>query len=116
MKLILSMTVFGLFFLVSCGKQERAKPNVIVVITDDQGYGDLGCHGNPYILSPNLDQFCNEAVSFTNFHVSTTCAPTRGALMTGRHTNRLNVYHTIAGRSLLYEDEVILPEIREPPQ
>ena len=102
--------------LAGCGlkdgeKQARARPNVILVITDDQGYGDLACHGNPYILTPHLDQFCQEAVSFTNFHVSTTCAPTRGALLTGRHTNRLNVYHTIAGRSLLYEDEVILPQI-----
>lgn len=87
------------------------KPNLIIVITDDQGYGDLGCHGNPYIKTPALDEFCDEAVSFTNFHVSTTCSPTRGSLMTGRHTNRLNVFHTIAGRSLLFEDEVILPQV-----
>ena len=110
-KLIFPLAIVALFLLVSCQKQVQVKPNVIVVITDDQGYGDLACHGNPYILTPHLDQFCNEAVSFTNFHVSTTCAPTRGALMSGRHTNRLNVYHTIAGRSLLYEDEVILPQI-----
>jgi arylsulfatase A-like enzyme len=89
------------------------KPNLIIVITDDQGYGDLGCHGNPWINTPALDEFANEAVSFTNFHVSTTCSPTRGALMTGRHTNRLNVFHTIAGRSLLFEDEVILPQVLE---
>jgi len=111
MKRLLFIAVFGLLLLSSCEKQEAPKPNVIVVITDDQGYGDLGCHGNPYILTPNLDQFSSEAVTFSNFHVSTTCAPTRGALMTGRHTNRLNVYHTIAGRSLLYEDEVILPQV-----
>jgi arylsulfatase A-like enzyme len=87
------------------------KPNVILVITDDQGMGDLGCMGNPYIKTPHLDQFYSESVRFTNFHVSTTCAPTRGSLLTGRHTNRLNVYHTITGRSLLYEDEVILPQV-----
>jgi len=87
------------------------KPNVIIVITDDQGYGDLGCHGNKHIITTNLDDFSNEAVRFTNFHVSTTCSPTRGALMTGRHTNRLNVFHTIAGRSILFEDEVILPQV-----
>ena len=92
MKLFFVLVVFGLFLLFSCQKQEQAKTNVIILITDDQGYGDLACHGNPYILTPNLDQFSNEAVSFTNFHVSTTCAPTRGALMTGRHTNRLNVF------------------------
>ena len=87
------------------------KPNIILVITDDQGMGDLGCMGNPIIKTPHLDDFYNEAVRFTNFHVSTTCAPTRGALMTGRHTNRLNVFHTISGRSLLFEDEVILPQV-----
>ncbi len=87
------------------------KPNVIIVITDDQGTGDLGCNGNPYIITPALDDFKEEAVYFSNFHVSTTCAPSRGALMTGRHTNRLNVFHTISGRSLLFEDEVILPQV-----
>ncbi len=90
---------------------ENKRPNVIIVITDDQGMGDLGCHGNPIIRTPNLDNFYDEAVRFTNFHVSTTCAPTRGALMSGRHTNRLNVFHTITGRSLLFEDEVILPQV-----
>lgn len=87
------------------------KPNVVIVITDDQGMGDLGCQGNPVIKTPHIDDFYNDAVRFTNFHVSTTCAPTRGALMSGRHTNRVNVYHTITGRSLLFEDEVILPQV-----
>jgi len=112
----LCLLVFSIQTLAGCspgkkGGMPPGRPNVILLITDDQGFGDLACHGNPYILTPHLDQFCHEAVSFTNFHVSTTCAPTRGALMTGRHTNRLNVFHTIAGRSLLYEDEVILPQI-----
>jgi len=109
-KLSLLISIMCLLFaLQACQKQSA--PNIIILITDDQGFGDLGCHGNPYILTPHLDQFAQEAVSFTNFHVSTTCSPTRGALMTGRHTNRLNVYHTIAGRSLLYEDELILPQV-----
>ena len=86
-------------------------PNIIIVITDDQGKNDLGCLGNKFIKTPHLDDFYNESVRFTNFHVSTTCAPTRGALMTGRHTNRLNVFHTISGRSLLFEDERLLPQV-----
>ena len=89
----------------------KEKPNVVIVITDDQGMGDLGCMGNPIIKTPHIDDFYNEAVRFTNFHVSTTCAPTRGSMMTGRHTNRVNVFHTITGRSLLFEDEVILPQV-----
>lgn len=106
------LLIFLLLFY-SCRTEKPTSPNVILVITDDQGYGDLGVNGNPYIKTPNIDQFANEAVRLTNFHVSTTCAPTRGALMSGRHTNRLNVFHTISGRSLLFEDEVILPEIFE---
>ena len=87
------------------------RPNVIFIITDDQGKNDLGCEGNPHIQTPHIDKFYKQAVRFTNYHVSTTSAPTRGALMTGRHTNRLNMFHTISGRSLLYEDEVLLPQI-----
>lgn len=91
--------------------QAAQKPNVIVIITDDQGYGDLAYHGNEIIKTPAMDQFFRESVRATNFHVSPTCTPTRGALMTGRYTNRVGTWHTIAGRSLLFEDEKILPQI-----
>ncbi|MDF9799345.1 arylsulfatase A-like enzyme [Catalinimonas alkaloidigena] len=91
--------------------QSSAKPNVIVIITDDQGYGDIGFHGNNTIKTPTIDQFFQESVHASNFHVSPTCSPTRGALMTGRYTNRVGSWHTIAGRSFLFEDEKILPQI-----
>ena len=97
--------------LVKAKSSNKEKPNIVFVITDDQGTGDLACLGNPYIKTPNIDNFYSDAVRFTNYHVSTTCAPTRGALMTGRHSNRVNVFHTITGRSLLFEDEVILPQV-----
>lgn len=84
------------------------RPNVVFVITDDQGYGDLGCHGNTTIQTPNLDRFYSESVHFTNYHVGPTCAPTRAGLMTGRYCNCTGVWHTIAGRSLLREDEITL--------
>ena len=87
------------------------KPNVIIVITDDQGYGDLSGRGNPIIKTPNLDKLAEESIRFTNFHVSTTCAPSRGSIMTGRHSNRLNVHHTISGRSMVFADEEMLPEV-----
>ena len=61
------------------------RPNIILVITDDQGYGDLSCHGNPVLKTPNLDALHAQSVRFTNFHVSPTCAPTRSALFSGRH-------------------------------
>jgi arylsulfatase A-like enzyme len=97
--------------LSACFARGAEKPNIVFVITDDQGMGDLGCTGNPYIKTPNIDSFYSDAIRFTNYHVSTTCAPSRGSIMSGRHCNRVNVYHTINGRSILFEDEVILPQV-----
>ncbi len=82
------------------------RPNVVLVITDDQGYGDIGCHGNKVIQTPNLDKFYRQSVRLTDFHVAPTCAPTRAGLMTGRWCNRTGVWHTVMGRSLLCRDEV----------
>ena len=91
--------------------QANDKPNVVFVITDDQGYGDLGCHGNPIIQTPNLDTLHAESVRLTNFHVGPTCAPTRAGLMTGRYCNCTGVWHTIMGRSLLRRDEVTMADV-----
>jgi arylsulfatase A-like enzyme len=85
-----------------------AKPNIVLVITDDQGYGDLACHGNPVIKTPNLDKLHSESTSLTNYHVAPTCSPTRAALLTGHWTNRTGVWHTIMGRSMLRANEVTL--------
>ncbi|MGL4554570.1 MAG: arylsulfatase [Gemmataceae bacterium] len=87
-----------------------APPNVILIITDDQGYGDLGCHGNTEIRTPNLDRLHAESVRLTDFHVDPTCSPTRSALMTGRYSSRTGVWHTIAGRSILRRDETTLAQ------
>jgi arylsulfatase len=80
---------------------EKARPNIIFILTDDQGYGDLSCHGNPILKTPNLDRLHAEGVRFTDFHVSPTCSPTRSALMTGRHEFRNGVTHTIMERERL---------------
>jgi len=88
----------------------HATPNVVLVITDDQGYGDLSCHGNTELQTPNLDRLHGESVRFTDFHVAPTCSPTRAALMTGRHNNRTGVWHTIMGRSILPGGEVTVAE------
>ncbi len=87
------------------------RPNVILVITDDQGYGDIAAHGNPMIQTPNLDKLHNDSVRLTNFHVDPTCSPTRSALMTGRYSTRTGVWHTIMGRSLMHPREVTLAEV-----
>jgi len=74
------------------------RPNIVFILTDDQGYGELACHGNPIIKTPNLDRLHAESVRFTDFHVSPTCSPTRCALMTGRHEFKSGVTHTIFER------------------
>ncbi len=79
----------------------KAVPNIVFVITDDQGYGDLSCHGNPVLKTPHLDRLHREGVRFTDFLVSPTCSPTRSAVMTGRHEFRNGVTHTILERERL---------------
>ena len=77
------------------------KPNVVFVLMDDVGYGDLACLGNPVIKTPNIDALWEKSARFTDFHVSPTCSPTRCSLMTGRYCNEVGVWHTIHGRNLL---------------
>ena len=91
--------------------QEATPPNVVMVITDDQGYGDLSCLGNPVLKTPNLDDLHRQSVRLTNYHVSPTCSPTRAALQTGHWTNRTGVWHTIMGRSMLRENEITMGQM-----
>lgn len=84
---------------------DRLRPNIILILTDDQGYGDLACHGNRWLKTPNLDKLHAQSVRLTNYHTGTTCAPTRASLLTGRQHNRVGVWHTISGRSLLRTGE-----------
>ncbi|MFI3293767.1 MAG: arylsulfatase [Rikenellaceae bacterium] len=95
----------------SSAPKKNDKPNIIFVMTDDQGKGDLACTGNPYIQTPAIDRLYADAIRLDNYHVSTTSAPTRSSIMTGRHCNRINVFHTIAGRSIVFNDEVMLPQV-----
>ena len=90
---------------------QNARPNVVLVMTDDQGYGDLACHGNEVVVTPNLDGLYAQSVRLTDFHVDPTCSPTRSALMTGRYSSRTGVWHTIMGRSLLGRDEVTMADV-----
>ncbi|HIK94751.1 MAG TPA: N-acetylgalactosamine-4-sulfatase [Planctomycetes bacterium] len=88
-----------------------SKPNVVIVITDDQGYGDLSCHGNPILKTPQIDNLHSESVRLTDYHVAPTCSPTRCAFLTGHWTNRTGVWHTIMGRSMLRENEVTMGQV-----
>jgi arylsulfatase A-like enzyme len=78
--------------------QPAKRPNIILVLTDDQGYGDIARHGNPVIKTPNMDRVHDEGVRFTDFQASPTCAPTRTSIMTGRHEFKSGVTHTIYER------------------
>ena len=95
----------------ACRQTGGRAPNVVIVITDDQGYGDLGCHGNPVVRTPNLDRFHGGSVRFTDFHVDPLCAPTRAALLTGRYAYRTGVTAAYAGRSILRRDEITLADM-----
>ncbi len=74
------------------------KPNIIFILTDDMGYGDLEATGNPYLKTPHMDGLYKEGARFSNFVVSPSCAPTRCSLMTGKHEFRSGVTHTVEGR------------------
>ncbi|MFC4992124.1 arylsulfatase [Rubritalea tangerina] len=88
-----------------------AQPNVVFVITDDQGYGDIACHGHPYVKTPHLDKLVSESVNLDDYHVFPTCSPSRASILTGHWANRTGVWHTINGRSLLREGEVTVAEM-----
>jgi len=92
------------------GPLAGGRPHIVILLTDDQGYGDVSCHGHPVLRTPNLDRLHGEGVRFTDFHVSPTCAPTRSALLTGRHEFRNGVTHTILERERLAPGAVTLAD------
>lgn len=87
------------------------QPNVILIITDDQGYGDLGCHGNPVAQTPNLDALHNESIRLADFHVAPMCTPTRGQLLTGVDAARNGAINVSSGRTLLRADLPTMADI-----
>tara|TARA_B100000959_G_scaffold286151_1_gene363587 strand:+ start:2852 stop:4687 length:1836 start_codon:yes stop_codon:yes gene_type:complete len=91
--------------------ERSIRPNIILVMTDDQGYGDLGMHDNPIVQTPVIDQLASESHRFTNFHVDPTCSPTRSALMSGQYSLRAGVWHTVMGRHMLSDRHHTLPEV-----
>ncbi len=88
-----------------------ARPNVILIMTDDLGYGDLGVTGNPIVRTPNIDQLASESASVERFYVSPVCAPTRACLMTGRYNYRTRAIDTYIGRAMMEPEEVTIAEV-----
>jgi arylsulfatase A-like enzyme len=91
--------------------QNKKHPNVVLIITDDQGYGDLGITGNSIIKTPVIDRFAKQSIQFSNFHVSPVCAPTRSSLMTGRYSLRTGIRDTYNGGATMASSEITIAEI-----
>ncbi|MEZ7939366.1 MAG: arylsulfatase [Schleiferiaceae bacterium] len=89
----------------------QIKPNVIVIMTDDQGYPELSIHGNPILKTPNLDKLAESSVRFGDFHVSPMCAPTRGQLLTGMDAARNGTVNVSGGRELLNPELLTMGDI-----
>jgi arylsulfatase len=87
------------------------QPNIILVMTDDQGYGDLSVHGSPDVLTPNLDLLHEQSIRFTDFQASPTCSPTRSAIMTGRAPFRNGITHTINERERMSLEASTIAEL-----
>ena len=112
--IVLSTTVAGLLVGGSGSSASDAtsrRPNFVLIMTDDQGYGDVGIHGNPAIETPNLDRFAQRGVQLDRFYTSPVCAPTRACLMTGRYYYRTGVIHTSRGGAKMAGDEVTVAEL-----
>lgn len=102
---LLALPAFGL------AAQTTSRPNVVVILTDDQGYGDFGCHGNPQLKTPHLDRLASQSTQFSQFYSNPVCSPTRASLMTGRYYYRTGVTDTFLGRSMMHADETTLAEL-----
>jgi arylsulfatase len=101
-------------FFIVCGLSALPfgeKPNIILVITDDQGYGPIGKHDHPWIQTPNLDKLHSQSIRFERFLVSPTCSPTRAALMSGRHPMKNGITHTILERERMALSTITLPQV-----
>lgn len=95
----------------SFGADSASPSNILIILTDDQGYGDLSYHGNPKLATPHTDRLAHESVALQQFYVSPVCAPTRASLITGRYNYRTGAIDTYLGRAMMHPDEVTLAEM-----
>jgi arylsulfatase/arylsulfatase A len=102
---------FVLFLKTAASFADAPRPNVILIMTDDQGYGDLGFHGNNLIRTPHIDDMAAKSARLANFYVSPVCAPTRASLMTGRYNYRTRAIDTFRGRAMMDTAEVTVAEL-----
>jgi arylsulfatase len=101
----------GWAFGVQAESLSGSRPNIIFILSDDSGWGEIGASGNPVIQTPNVDRLWREGTRFMNYHVAPSCAPTRAQLMTGNHEFHSGVTHTIMKRNYLALDAITLPQV-----
>ncbi len=104
------LAVLSVLLLFAC-TQHTTPPNIILVLTDDQGYGDISAHGSPDVSTPNMDRLKDQGISLVDFQASATCSPTRSAIMTGRHPFKNGITHTILERERMALGITTLPEL-----
>lgn len=92
-------------------QEKKSRPNILIVLTDDQGYGDFSRLGNPVLKTPNLDKWHDRSVRFTDFHVAPMCTPTRGQLMTGKDAVRNGATSVTGGRAFLRPGLLTMPQL-----
>lgn len=118
LKTVLLLSMISLFELGSASIGSAAQlPNIVFIMSDDQGYGDLGCYGSPDLNTPNIDRLAQEGVRFTDFYANgPTCSPTRAAFLTGRYQQRLGLdnalYYQEMGRGLVIEDRSLADDLK----
>jgi arylsulfatase A-like enzyme len=114
MKFRISVVILSFLVSLACPApscaQETRRPNILIVMTDDQGYGDFSCHGNPVVKTPNLDKLHARSVRFVDFHSAPMCTPTRGQIMTGRDAVRNGATSVTGGRAFMRPGLLTLPQ------
>ncbi|MCF3650623.1 arylsulfatase [Synoicihabitans lomoniglobus] len=107
---LIVLAYFALLVAASAATEGRS-PNVVLILTDDQGWGDVGYNGNPSLRTPNLDRLARQSTSLDQFTTYPSCAPTRAGLLTGRHCYRTGVTEVLGGNFMMHADEITLAEL-----
>jgi arylsulfatase A-like enzyme len=106
-----TLNVIPSMIVQGCSGKKKSNPNFILILTDDQGFGDIGVHGNKKIRTPNIDRLAAESMEFTQFYCNPVCAPTRASLLTGRYFYRTGIVHTSRGGAKMDNSEITIAEL-----
>ncbi len=110
-KQVFNCSVIFLMFVSTIPVLAQSKPNVILILADDQGWGDLSIHGNPYVETPHLDGLAKDGKRADNFYVSPLCAPSRASILTGRYSLKTSVVSVSKGLEVMDTEETTLAEL-----